>query len=412
MMADETKKAFNVRAIREQFPALSQKIYNKNLIYFDNGATSQKPAMVLDAINQYYSKDNANIHRGVHFMSQHATTEYETARKTIQHYIHAKSSDEIIFTKGTTDGINLIASSYGELLTEGDEILITAMEHHSNIVPWQMLCQRKKLTLKVAPINLKGELITEEFDRLLTDKTKLVSVTHISNTLGTINPIAEIVKKAHAVGAKVVVDGAQSIQHMAIDVQALDCDFFVFSGHKVFGPTGIGVLYGKEALLEKMPPYQGGGDMIAKVTFERTTYNELPFKFEAGTPHIAGGICLGKAFEFLNGLDLQAIQTYEKEITEYAQDLLDTFEDLSIIGEAKHKTSVVSFSIKGIHPFDIGTLLDKQGIAVRTGHHCTQPLMDFFKIPGTIRASFAFYNTKEEIDTFIEAVDRSMNLLK
>jgi cysteine desulfurase/selenocysteine lyase len=412
MMADETKKAFNVRAIREQFPALSQKIYNKNLIYFDNGATSQKPAMVLDAINQYYSKDNANIHRGVHFMSQHATTEYETARKTIQTYIHAKSSDEIIFTKGTTDGINLIASSYGELLTEGDEILITAMEHHSNIVPWQMLCQRKKLTLKVAPINLKGELITEEFDRLLTDKTKLVSVTHISNTLGTINPIAEIVKKAHAVGAKVVVDGAQSIQHMAIDVQALDCDFFVFSGHKVFGPTGIGVLYGKEALLEKMPPYQGGGDMIAKVTFERTTYNELPFKFEAGTPHIAGGICLGKAFEFLNGLDLQAIQTYEKEITEYAQDLLDTFEDLSIIGEAKNKTSVVSFSIKGIHPFDIGTLLDKQGIAVRTGHHCTQPLMDFFKIPGTIRASFAFYNTKEEIDTFIEAVDRSMNLLK
>lgn len=412
MMADETKKAFNVRAIREQFPALSQKIYNKNLIYFDNGATSQKPAMVLDAINQYYSKDNANIHRGVHFMSQHATTEYETARKTIQHYIHAISSDEIIFTKGTTDGINLIASSYGELLTEGDEILITAMEHHSNIVPWQMLCQRKKLTLKVAPINLKGELITEEFDRLLTDKTKLVSVTHISNTLGTINPIADIIKKAHAVGAKVVVDGAQSIQHMAIDVQALDCDFFVFSGHKVFGPTGIGVLYGKEALLEKMPPYQGGGDMIAKVTFERTTYNELPFKFEAGTPHIAGGICLGKAFEFLNTLDLPAIQRYEKEITEYAQDLLDTFEDLSIIGEAKNKTSVVSFSIKGIHPFDIGTLLDKQGIAVRTGHHCTQPLMDFFKIPGTIRASFAFYNTKEEIDTFIEAVDRSMNLLK
>jgi len=412
MMADETKKAFNVRAIREQFPALSQKIYNKNLIYFDNGATSQKPAMVLDAINQYYSKDNANIHRGVHFMSQHATTEYETARKTIQTYIHAKSSDEIIFTKGTTDGINLIASSYGELLAEGDEILITAMEHHSNIVPWQMLCQRKNLTLKVAPINLKGELITEEFDRLLTDKTKLVSVTHISNTLGTINPVAEIIKKAHVVGAKVVVDGAQSIQHMAIDVQAMDCDFFVFSGHKVFGPTGIGVLYGKEALLEKMPPYQGGGDMIAKVTFERTTYNELPFKFEAGTPHIAGGICLGKAFEFLNGLDLQAIQTYEKEITEYAQDLLDTFEDLSIIGEAKHKTSVVSFSIKGIHPFDIGTLLDKQGIAVRTGHHCTQPLMDFYKIPGTIRASFAFYNTKEEIDTFIEAVDRSMNLLK
>jgi cysteine desulfurase/selenocysteine lyase len=411
-MTEGTKKQFNVREIREQFPALRQLIYNKNLIYFDNGATSQKPQVVLDAINNYYSKDNANIHRGVHYMSQKATTEYETARKTIQTYLHAKKSEEIIFTKGTTDGINLVAYSYGELLSAGDEILITAMEHHSNIVPWQMLCERKNLTLRVAPINKKGELILEEFDKLLSTKTKLVAVTHISNTLGTINPVKELIQKAHAVGAKVLVDGAQSIQHMPIDVIDMDCDFFVFSGHKVFGPTGIGVLYGKEALLDKMPPYQGGGDMIAKVTFERTTYNELPFKFEAGTPHIAGGICLGKAFEFLSTIDMVAVQQYEKELAEYAQDLLDTFEGMRIIGEAKKKTSVVSFVMDGIHPFDIGTLLDKQGIAVRTGHHCTQPLMDFYGIPGTVRASFAFYNTRQEVDTFIAAVERSINMLK
>lgn len=411
-MTEGTKKQFNVREIREQFPALRQLIYNKNLIYFDNGATSQKPQVVLDAINTYYSKDNANIHRGVHYMSQKATTEYETARKTIQTYLHAKKSEEIIFTKGTTDGINLVAYSYGELLAAGDEILITAMEHHSNIVPWQMLCERKNLTLRVAPINKKGELILEEFDKLLSTKTKLVAVTHISNTLGTINPVKELIQKAHAVGAKVLVDGAQSIQHMPIDVIDMDCDFFVFSGHKVFGPTGIGVLYGKEALLDKMPPYQGGGDMIAKVTFERTTYNELPFKFEAGTPHIAGGICLGKAFEFLSTIDMVAVQQYEKELAEYAQDLLDTFEGMRIIGEAKKKTSVVSFVMDGIHPFDIGTLLDKQGIAVRTGHHCTQPLMDFYGIPGTVRASFAFYNTRQEVDTFIAAVERSINMLK
>jgi cysteine desulfurase/selenocysteine lyase len=411
-MTEGTKKPFNVREIREQFPALRQLIYNKNLIYFDNGATSQKPQVVLDAINNYYSKDNANIHRGVHYMSQKATTEYETARKTIQTYLHAKKSEEIIFTKGTTDGINLVANSYGELLSAGDEILITAMEHHSNIVPWQMLCERKNLTLRVAPINKKGELILEEFDKLLSNKTKLVAVTHISNTLGTINPVKELIQKAHAVGAKVLVDGAQSIQHMPIDITDMDCDFFVFSGHKVFGPTGIGVLYGKEALLDKMPPYQGGGDMIAKVTFERTTYNELPFKFEAGTPHIAGGICLGKAFEFLSTIDMVAVQKYEKELAEYAQDLLDTFEGMRIIGEAKKKTSVVSFVMDGIHPFDIGTLLDKQGIAVRTGHHCTQPLMEFYGIPGTVRASFAFYNTRQEVDTFIAAVERSINMLK
>jgi cysteine desulfurase / selenocysteine lyase len=405
-------KPFNVREIREQFPALRQLIYGKNLIYFDNGATSQKPKVVLDAINQYYSKDNANIHRGVHYMSQQATSEYESARQTIQKYINAKHDHEIIFTKGTTDSINLVANSFGSFLKEGDEVIISAMEHHSNIVPWQMMCERQKCTLRVAPINQKGEIIMEEFDKLLSEKTKLVAVTHISNTLGTINPIKEICAKAHAVDAKVLVDGAQSIQHKKIDVQDLDCDFFTFSGHKVFGPTGIGVLYGKEAILEKMPPYQGGGDMILKVSFEKTTYNELPYKFEAGTPHIAGGICLGTAINFLNGLDMPALERHEFELMEYAQDLLMTFEDMHIVGTAKKKTSVVSFHVENVHPFDLGTLLDKQGIAVRTGHHCTQPLMDFYKIPGTVRASFAFYNTKEEIDVFIAAVERSLGMLR
>jgi len=411
-MSDLQQKRFNVREIREEFPALRQQIYGKNLIYFDNGATSQKPKLVLDAINLFYSKENANIHRGVHFMSQKATTEYEAARQRIQQYIGARKSEEIIFTKGTTDSINLVAYSFGQMLSAGDEILISAMEHHSNIVPWQMLCERQGCVLKVAPINQRGELIMEEFDRLLSKKTKLVSITHISNTLGTVNPVKEIIDKAHAVGAKVLVDGAQSIQHMHINLKELNCDFYAFSSHKVFGPTGIGVLYGKEELLDRMPPYQGGGDMISRVTFERTTYNELPFKFEAGTPHIAGGICLGKAFEFLSSIDMEAAEKHERELAKYAEDMLDTFEGLQIIGEAKNKTSVVSFSVKGIHPFDIGTLLDKQGIAVRTGHHCTQPLMDFYQIPGTVRASFAFYNTKEEIDTFVAAVERSLSMLK
>lgn len=411
-MSESSIKNFNVRGIREQFPALRQQVYGKNLIYFDNGATSQKPQLVLDAINKFYSKENANIHRGVHFMSQKATTEYEESRKRIQRYINARKSEEIIFTKGTTDGINLVASSFGELLKAGDEIIISAMEHHSNIVPWQMLCMRKGLSLRVAPINEKGELLLETFKQMLSKKTKLVAITQISNTLGTVNPIKEIISAAHAVGAKVLVDGAQSIQHMKIDVKEMNCDFYVFSSHKVFGPTGIGVLYGKEELLDAMPPYQGGGDMISRVTFERTTYNELPFKFEAGTPHVAGGICLGKAFEFLESIDLKAAEEHERSLAKYAEDILDTFEGLNIIGEAKNKTSVVSFSVKGIHPFDIGTLLDKQGIAVRTGHHCTQPLMDFFKIPGTVRASFAFYNTKQEIDTFVEALEKSLNMLK
>ena len=412
MMTEGLKKPFNVREIRDEFPALRQQIYGKNLIYFDNGATSQKPQVVLDAINRYYSKDNANIHRGVHHLSQKATTEYEESRKLIQQYINARKLDEVIFTKGTTDGINLVASSFGELLSTGDEIIISAMEHHSNIVPWQMLCERKNLKLRVIPINKKGEIIMEEYEKLLSSKTKLVAVTHISNTLGTINPIKEMAQKAHAVGSRILVDGAQSIQHLPIDVLELECDFFVFSGHKVFGPTGIGVLYGKEDLLDRMPPYQGGGDMIAKVTFEKTTYNDLPFKFEAGTPHIAGGICLGEAVRYLSSIDMQAAMKHEKDLADYAQHLLDTFEGMQIIGEAKQKTSVVSFVMEGIHPFDIGTLLDKQGIAVRTGHHCTQPLMDFFNIPGTVRASFAFYNTRQEVEYFIEAFEKSINMLK
>lgn len=403
---------FNVREIREQFPALRQKIYGKNLIYFDNGATSQKPQVVIDAINRYYALENANIHRGVHFMSQRATSDFEASRIRIQKHLNARKSEEIIFTKGTTDSINLVAFSYGELLNKGDEIIISAMEHHGNIVPWQMLCARKGLVLKVIPINTKGEIIQEEYDKLLSNKTKLVSIIHISNTLGTVNPVKEMIKKAHAVGAKFLLDGAQSIQHMKIDVADLDCDFYVFSGHKVFGPTGIGVLYGKEALLDAMPPYQGGGDMIEKVTFEKTTYNHLPHKFEAGTPHIAGGICLSTAFEFLSTIDLIESEAYERELAHYAEQVLETFEDLTIIGTAKNKTSVVSFNVKGLHPFDIGTLLDKQGIAVRTGHHCTQPLMDFYKIPGTVRASFAFYNTKEEIDFFAEALEKSINILR
>jgi len=411
-MESSQKRKFNIREIREDFPALRQTVYGKNLIYFDNGATSQKPQFVIDAINRYYSKENANIHRGVHHLSQKATNEYEASRKTIAAYLNAKKDHEIIFTKGTTDSINLVANSFGALLKAGDEIIISAMEHHSNIVPWQMLCERVGCVLRVIPINKKGELIFEEYEKLLNEKTKLVSVTHISNTLGTINPVKKIIASAHAVGAKVLIDGAQSIQHKKIDVQALDCDFYVFSGHKVFGPTGIGVLYGKEALLNKMPPYQGGGDMIAKVTFEKTTYNELPFKFEAGTPHIAGAICLGRAIEYLNQFNIEDIEQHELALADYAQDLLLTFEGLHIIGESKHKTSVVSFVVDGVHPFDLGTLLDKQGIAVRTGHHCTQPLMDFYKIPGTVRASFAFYNTKEEIDIFIQAFEKALGMLK
>jgi cysteine desulfurase/selenocysteine lyase len=391
---------------------LERSVNGKNLVYFDNGATSQKPQSVIDAIHTYYSFENANIHRGVHFLSQEATAKYELARETIRKYIHAKESCEIIFTKGTTDSINLVAFSFGETLKKGDEILISYMEHHSNIVPWQMLCERKELVLKVIPIHENGELNMEVFESLLSEKTKLLSITHVSNTLGTINPIEKLIKQAHSVGAKVLIDGAQSIQHFPINVQELDCDFFAFSGHKVFGPTGVGVLFGKKEILDSIPPYQGGGDMISKVTFEKTTYNELPHKFEAGTPHISGGIALGKAFDFLNSLNLKDVIEYEHHLLKYAEEQLSQIDGLRIIGTSKNKASVVSFVIDGVHPFDIGTLLDKQGIAVRTGHHCTQPLMDLYQIPGTVRASFAMYNTLEEIDLFILALNRSLTMLR
>ena len=412
MVKEKNTIPFDVSQVRNEFPILSRKVYNKDLVYLDNGATSQKPQVVIDAIDKYYRDDNSNIHRGVHYLSQVATTEYEEARTIIQDYINAPSSSEVIFTSGTTASINTIAFSFGELLTEGDEIIISAMEHHSNIVPWQLMCERKKCTLHVININKNGELDLDHFEELLNERTKLVAVTHISNTLGTINPIEEIISKAHSFGAKVMIDGAQSIQHLKIDVQALDCDFFVFSGHKVFGPTGTGILFGKKEILNQMPPYQGGGDMIAKVTFEKTTYNELPHKFEAGTPNIAGGIALGVAINYLSQKDLSAIHFYEQELQQYAEREILTIEGARIIGTAENKTSVVSFFINDLHPFDIGTLLDKQGVAVRTGHHCTQPLMDFFEIPGTIRASFAFYNTFEEVDVFIKALKRSVNMLR
>lgn len=405
-------KELNLQAIRNEFPTLNQDVNGKKLVYFDNGATAQKPLSVIQAVENYYKNDNANIHRGVHFLSQKATDAYEQARVKLQGFINAKHSHEIIFTKGTTDAINTLAFSFGETLQAGDEVLISYMEHHSNIVPWQMVCDRKGAVLKVIPMNERGELLMDVFDELLTEKTKLVAITHISNALGTIIPVEEIIEKAHVKGAKVMLDGAQSVQHLKVDVQDLDCDFFVFSGHKMFGPTGTGVLYGKEALLNVLPPYQGGGDMIEKVTFEKTTYNELPYKFEAGTPNIAGVIGLGAAVDYLNTLDQEAIKFHEQELLEYAQEQLIKIEGLKIIGTAENKASVVSFIIDGVHPFDIGTLMDKQGIAVRTGHHCAQPIMDFYKVPGTIRASFAFYNTKEEIDLFIKALNRGLNMLR
>jgi len=405
-------KELNIQAIRNEFPTLNQSVNGKDLVYLDNGATAQKPLSVIQTIENYYKNDNANIHRGVHFLSQKATDAYEEARKKLQGFINANHSHEIILTKGTTDAINTLAFSFGETLNAGDEVLVSYMEHHSNIVPWQMVCERKGAVLKVVPMDENGELLMGVFDELLSEKTKLVAVTHISNALGTINPVEEIIEKAHAVGANVMLDGAQSVQHLKVDVQELDCDFFVFSGHKMFGPTGTGVLYGKESLLNELPPYQGGGDMIEKVTFEKTTYNELPYRFEAGTPNIAGVIGLGAAVDYWNTLDHEAIKIHEQELLEYAQSKLAEIEGLKIIGTAKNKASVVSFVIDGVHPFDIGTLLDKQGIAVRTGHHCAQPVMDFFKIPGTIRASFAFYNTKQEIDLFIKALNRGLNMLR
>ncbi len=401
----------DIQKIRADFPILSQKVNGKPLVYFDNGATSQKPKVVIDAISKYYSEINANIHRGVHTLSQLATDAYEVSRGKIQQHINAKFSHEVIFTSGTTHSINAVANGFASILKVGDEVLVSALEHHSNIVPWQMLCERTGATLKVIPMNEKGELILSEFDELLSDKTKIVAVNHISNALGTINPITYMIEKAHQVGAAILIDGAQATPHLKPDVQALDCDFYVFSGHKICGPTGVGILYGKEDWLRKLPPYQGGGEMIATVSFEKTTYADLPHKFEAGTPNIEAGIVLGTAIDYLNKVGFENIAAYEHELLVYATQKLLEIEGLKIFGTAKEKASVISFNIEGIHPYDIGTIIDKLGIAVRTGHHCAQPIMDFYKIPGTIRASFAFYNTKEEIDIFVEAVKKAQTML-
>lgn len=401
----------DLHKIRADFPILTQQVNGKPLVYFDNGATAQKPQVVLDAITKYYSEINANIHRGVHTLSQLATDAYEVSRGKIQRHLNAKHAHEIIFTSGTTHGINAVANGFASLLQAGDVILVSAMEHHSNIVPWQMLCERTGAVLKVIPMNEKGELILSEYEVLVSEKTKIVTVNHISNALGTINPVEYIIQKAHEVGAAVLIDGAQATPHLKPDVQAMDCDFYVFSGHKVCGPTGTGILYGKEAWLNKLPPYQGGGEMIATVSFEKTTYADLPHKFEAGTPHIAGGIVLGTAIDYLNEIGFDAIAAYEHELLEYATQKLLQIEGLRIYGTAAQKTSVISFNVGTIHPYDIGTIVDKLGIAVRTGHHCAQPVMDFFGIPGTVRASFAFYNTKEEIDTFVEALHKAVMML-
>lgn len=401
----------DIQKIRADFPILSQKVNGKPLVYFDNGATSQKPQVVIDAISRYYSEYNANIHRGVHTLSQLATDAYEQSRNTIQKHINAKQNYEIIFTSGTTFGINLVANGFASLLDAGDEVLVSALEHHSNIVPWQFLCEKTGAKLVVIPMNEKGELILSEFDNLLSEKTKIVAVNHISNALGTVNPIEYIIKKAHVVGAAVLIDGAQATPHLRPDVQALDCDFYVFSGHKVCGPTGVGILYGKEDWLRKLPPYQGGGEMIAEVTFEKTTYADLPHKFEAGTPNIEGGIVLGTAIDYMNAIGFDNIATYEHELLLYGTKRLQEIEGLTIYGTSENKASVISFNLEGIHPYDIGTIIDKLGIAVRTGHHCAQPIMNFYNIPGTLRASFAFYNTKEEIDIFVEAVIKAQMML-
>jgi cysteine desulfurase/selenocysteine lyase len=401
----------DIQKIRSDFPILSQKVNGKPLVYFDNGATSQKPQIVIDAEVKYYQEINANIHRGVHTLSQLATDAYEISRGKIKEHINAKFAHEVLFTSGTTHGINLVSNGFASILKPGDEVIVSSLEHHSNIVPWQMLCEKTGAVLKVIPINENGELILEEFDALLSEKTKVVTVNHISNALGIINPIKYIIEKAHAVGAAVLIDGAQAVPHLKPDVQELDCDFYAFSGHKMCGPTGTGILYGKEEWLNKLPPYQGGGEMIKEVTFEKTTYADLPHKFEAGTPNIAGGIVLGTAIDYLNNIGFENIQEYENELLDYATKRLLEIKGLKIYGTGKNKASVVSFNIDGIHPYDIGSIIDKLGIAVRTGHHCAQPIMNFFCIPGTIRASFSFYNTKEEIDLMVEAVKKAQTML-
>ncbi len=401
----------DIDKIRADFPILKEKVNGKPLVYLDNAATSQKPQVVIDSIVDYYTKINSNIHRGVHTLSQKATDAYEQARIKLQQHFNAKNSYEIILTAGTTHSINIVATGFTSLLNEGDEIIVSALEHHSNIVPWQMLCERTGAVLKVIPMNLDGELMMDKYDELLSNKTKLVFVNHVSNALGTINPIEEIIEKAHKVGAAVLIDGAQSCPHIKPDVQALDVDFYVASAHKLCGPTGVGILYGKEEWLNKLPPYQGGGEMIKQVTFEKTTYADLPHKFEAGTPNIAGVIAFGTAIDYMNEIGLDNIASYEDELLKYATKKLLQIEELKIYGTSKNKTAVISFNIGTIHPYDIGSIIDKLGIAVRTGHHCAQPIMDFYKIPGTIRASFSFYNTFEEIDALYDALVRAKMML-
>lgn len=401
----------DIQAIRKDFPILQREVNGHPLVYLDNAATSQTPQQVIDAIVDYYQRYNANIHRGVHTLSQEATDAYEAARQKIQKHFNIVHSHEVIFTSGTTQSINLVATGFTSFLKEGDEILVSAMEHHSNIVPWQMLCERTGAVLKVIPMNLEGELVMEEYHNLLTSRTKLVFCNHVSNALGTINPIEEIIEAAHKAGAAVLIDGAQAAAHIKADMQALDVDFYTVSAHKMCGPTGVGMLYGKEEWLKKLPPYQGGGEMIAEVTFEKTTYADLPHKFEAGTPNICGGIAFGAALDYMNNIGFETIAQYEDELLHYATEQLLAIDGLKIYGTATHKTSVISFNIEGIHPYDIGTIVDKLGIAVRTGHHCAQPIMDFYQIPGTVRASFSFYNTKEEVDKLVEGVTRAKNML-
>ena len=401
----------DILSIRKDFPILNRKVNGYPLVYLDNAATSQTPQKVIDTIVDYYSRYNANIHRGVHTLSQEATDIYEQARQKIQKHFNAAKPQEIIFTSGTTHGINLVANGFASFLKKGDEIIVSALEHHSNIVPWQMLCERTGAVLKVIPMGLDGKLIMAEYHKLLSQRTKLVFCNHVSNALGTINPIEEIIEAAHKLGAAVLIDGAQAAPHIKADVQKLDVDFYVVSAHKMCGPTGVGMLYGKEEWLNKLPPYQGGGEMIAEVTFEKTTYADLPHKFEAGTPNICGGIAFGAALDYMNAIGFDAIAQYEHELLEYATKELLAIDGLKIYGDLKEKTAVISFNIEGLHPYDIGSILDKLGVAVRTGHHCAQPIMDFYKIPGTVRASFSFYNTKEEVDILVASVKRAKTML-
>ena len=392
---------------REKFPVLNQRVHGKPLVYLDNAATTQKPQVVIDAMNQFYAADNSNIHRGVHELSERSTKHYEEARVKAQAFLNAADWREIVFVRGVTEGINLVAYTFGRRhLNAGDEIVISAMEHHSNIVPWQILCEEKQAVLKIAPINERGELLLDEYEKLLGPRTKLVSMVHVSNALGTVNPVAEITRIAHKHGVPVFIDGAQAVAHMKVDVQAIDCDFYSLSGHKMFGPTGIGVLYGKTELLNKMPPYQGGGDMIRNVTFAKTTYNELPYKFEAGTPNIAGTIGLGAAIDYINEIGLDHIAAYEHELLGYATEQLEKIAGLRIIGTAREKAGVISFVLEGVHPHDVGTILDREGVAVRTGHHCAQPVLEWFGVPATTRASLAFYNTKHDIDALVAGIGK------